>query len=118
MMAQLSHKAPLGRPSASSMGVRCAGHFAMNSGDRVWPQSSVSLQSSPAARVKTRTVMLFTLGFRMFILRAGIALLLCDAERLETEVLVDCRQTIGAIEGGDALQPLAQHRRVGFEPGR
>src|SRR5919106_3369302 len=73
MIAQLSPSAPRGRPSSSSIGVRCAGYFARYSGVVVFPQTSSSSKSRPAARTKTRTVRLFTLGLRMFSVCAGIA---------------------------------------------
>ena len=66
MIAQLSHSEPRGRPSSSSIGVRCAGSLARNSGSVVFPQTSTSSKSSPAARTKIRAVRLFTLGARMF----------------------------------------------------
>src|SRR4051812_15406213 len=62
MMAQLSHSAPFGRSLDSIIGVRCAGQVARYSGVRVLPKTSRSLKSSPAARRKTRAVMLLTLG--------------------------------------------------------
>src|SRR5918994_2702297 len=65
MMAQLSHRTPLGKPLSSIIGVRCAGFRAMYSGERVWPHTSVSEWSSPAARANTRTLILLTLGFSM-----------------------------------------------------
>ena len=65
MIAQLSHSDPRGRPSCSSMGVRWAGSLARNSGVVVWPQTSTSSKSSPAARTKTLAVRLLTLGLRM-----------------------------------------------------
>ena len=72
MIAQLSPSAPLGSPSSSSIGVRCAGYFARYSGVVVFPQTSTSSKSSPAARTKIRTVRLLTLGFRMFSVFAAI----------------------------------------------
>ena len=66
MIAQLSPSVPRGRPSSSSIGVRCAGYLARNSGSVVLPQTSFSSKSSPAARTKIRAVRLFTLGVRMF----------------------------------------------------
>jgi hypothetical protein len=66
MIAQLSPSEPRGRPSSSSIGVRCAGYFCMNSGLVVFPHTSTSSKSSPAARTKIRAVRLLTLGFRMF----------------------------------------------------
>src|SRR6188472_3449851 len=66
MIAQLSPSAPRTRSSSSSMGVRWAGYFSTYSGEVVVPQTSTSSTSIPAARTKIRTVMLFTLGFRMF----------------------------------------------------
>src|SRR5579871_950779 len=66
MMAQLSQIAPFGKSPTSSIGVRCAGFFARNSGERVLPHTSSSVNSRLAARTKTRAAMLFTLGFRMF----------------------------------------------------
>src|ERR671910_630406 len=62
MMAQLSHNAPLGRRVPRIIGVSCAGWRARSSACRVWPKTSCSLNSSPAARRKTRTVRLLTLG--------------------------------------------------------
>ena len=64
MIAQLSQSDPLGSPSSSSRGVRCAGSLARNSGVLVWPQTSTSSKSSPAARTKMRAVRLLTLGMR------------------------------------------------------
>src|SRR6185437_5307826 len=66
MMAQLSQMAPFGKSFSSSIGVRCAGFFARNSGERVLPQTSSSVNSRLAARTKTRAAMLFTLGFSTF----------------------------------------------------
>ena len=65
MIAQLSQSEPFGSPSSSSIGVRCAGSFARNSGVVVLPQTSSSSKSSPAARTKIRAVRLLTLGLRM-----------------------------------------------------
>ena len=65
MIAQLSPSAPRGSPSVSIIGVRCAGYFARYSGLVVLPHTSTSSKSRPAARTKTRTVMLLTLGLRM-----------------------------------------------------
>src|SRR5580765_7823568 len=73
MIAQLSPSVPRGRPSASSIGVRCAGYFARYSGLVVCPQTSTSSKSSPAARTKIRTVRLLTLGLRMFSVFSAIA---------------------------------------------
>ncbi len=67
MIAQLSPSVPRGRSESSIIGVRCAGYFARYSGLVVEPHTSVSSKSRPAARTKTLTVMLFTLGFRMLI---------------------------------------------------
>ena len=66
MIAQLSHSEPRGSPASSSIGVRCAGSLARNSGVVVLPQTSSSSKSSPAARTKIRAVRLLTLGCRMF----------------------------------------------------
>ena len=66
MIAQLSQSEPFGSPSSSSIGVRWAGSFARNSGVVVFPHTSSSSKSSPAARTKIRAVRLLTLGFRMF----------------------------------------------------
>jgi hypothetical protein len=66
MIAQLSPRACFSRPSSSSIGVRCAGYLARYSGLVVFPQTSTSSRSSPAARMKMRTHRLFTLGLRMF----------------------------------------------------
>src|SRR5436190_4920761 len=74
MIAQLSPSVPRGRSSSSIVGVRCAGYFAMYSGDVVFPQTSTSSNSRPAARTKMRTDRLFTLGLRMFSV-FGISLL-------------------------------------------
>src|SRR5438552_3547459 len=71
MMAQLSHRTPRGRPLSSIIGVRCAGFRAMYSGERVCPQASVSVWSSPAARANTRTLILLTLGFSILSISAG-----------------------------------------------
>ncbi|CDX34575.1 hypothetical protein MPLA_180092 [Mesorhizobium sp. ORS 3359] len=71
MMAQLSHSTPRGRLLSSIIGVRCAGLRARNSGERVWPQASVSAGSSPAARANTLTVMLLTLGLSMLSFMLG-----------------------------------------------
>src|SRR5215216_615497 len=76
MIAQLSPTAPRGRPGSSSSGVRCAGYFARYSGSVVFPQTSTSSKSSPAARTKIRAVRLFTLGVRMLRVWAAIRLLL------------------------------------------
>src|SRR5919198_2091647 len=65
MMAQLSHIAPLGNPASCKVGVRWEGFIAENSGVLVFPQTSASSKSSPAARTKMRTVRLLTLGLRM-----------------------------------------------------
>ena len=65
MIAQLSHSEPRGSPASSSIGVRCAGSLVRNSGVVVWPHTSCSSNSSPAARTKIRAVRLFTLGLRM-----------------------------------------------------
>src|SRR6266516_4392613 len=75
MIAQLSPSAPLGSPSSSSIGVRWAGYFSMNSWVVVLPQTSSSSKSRPAARTRMRTVRLLTLGFRMLIVFAAIRLL-------------------------------------------
>ena len=72
MIAQLSPSAPFGSPSSSSIGVRCAGYFARYSGVVVFPHTSSSSKSSPAARTKIRTVRLLTLGLRMFSVLAAI----------------------------------------------
>ena len=72
MIAQLSHSDPRGSPSSSSIGVRCAGSLARNSGVVVLPHTSSSSNSSPAARTKIRAVRLFTLGRRMFSVLAAI----------------------------------------------
>ena len=72
MIAQLSPSEPFGSPSSSSIGVRWAGYFCRYSGVVVFPHTSCSSKSSPAARTKTRTVMLLTLGFRMFSVFAAI----------------------------------------------
>src|SRR4051794_21839996 len=66
MIAQLSPSVPRGNPAASSVGVRCGGYFCTYSGPVVWPHTSCSSKSSPAARTKMRTVRLLTLGLRMF----------------------------------------------------
>jgi hypothetical protein len=66
MIAQLSQSEPRGSPSSSSSGVRCAGSFSRNSGVVVFPHTSSSSKSSPAARTKIRAVRLFTLGIRTF----------------------------------------------------
>src|SRR5919198_565533 len=66
MIAQLSHIAPRGRPCVSIVGVRWAGFMARNSGVVVFPHTSTSSKSSPAARTKMRAVRLLTLGFRMW----------------------------------------------------
>src|SRR5438093_4955862 len=65
MIAQLSQTEPLGSPCSSIIGVRCAGYFCRNSGVVVFPQTSTSAKSRPAARTKIRTVRLLTLGLRM-----------------------------------------------------
>ena len=65
MIAQLSHSEPLGSPSSSSSGVRWAGSLARNSSVVVFPHTSTSSNSSPAARTKIRAVRLLTLGVRM-----------------------------------------------------
>src|SRR3954468_21163420 len=65
MIAQLSHSDPRGSPASSSSGVRCAGSLARNSRVVVFPHTSVSSNSSPAARTKIRAVRLFTLGVGM-----------------------------------------------------
>ncbi len=72
MIAQLSHSEPRGRPSSSSRGVRWAGSLARNSGVVVWPQTSTSSKSSPAARTKTRAVRLLTLGISTLRVLAAI----------------------------------------------
>ncbi len=66
MIAQLSPSVPLGSPSASSIGVRWAGYFSRYSGSVVFPQTSFSSKSSPAARTRMRAERLLTLGVRMF----------------------------------------------------
>src|SRR5687768_17662364 len=71
MIAQLSQRQPFGRALSSSMGVIWAGFFIRNSGERVEPQTSVSAKSSPAARAKTRTAMLLTLGLSMLMWSDG-----------------------------------------------
>src|SRR4051794_4257089 len=76
MIAQLSPTAPRGRPSASSSGVRWAGYFARYSGSVVFPHTSTSSKSSPAARTKIRTLRLFTLGVRMLRVLAAMRVLL------------------------------------------
>src|SRR5690348_10724978 len=73
MIAQLSQSEPFGRPSSSSIGVRCAGSLARNSGVVVAPQTSRSSKSSPAARTKIRAVRLLTLGLRMLSVCAAIS---------------------------------------------
>ena len=65
MIAQLSPSVPLGSPSSSIIGVRCAGYFSRYSGLVVFPHTSCSSKSSSAARTKIRTVRLLTLGLRM-----------------------------------------------------
>src|SRR3954466_14246535 len=72
MIAQLSPSVPRGRPSASSIGVRCAGYLLRYSGSAVLPQTSTSSKSSPAARTKIRAVRLFTLGVRMLSVLAAM----------------------------------------------
>src|SRR5262245_45162243 len=72
MIAQLSHSDPRGRPPSSSIGVRCAGSLARKSGVVVWPHTSSSEKSSPAARTKIRAVRLFTLGLSTFSVLAAI----------------------------------------------
>ena len=54
MIAQLSPSASFGSPAFSSIGVRSAGSLARYSGLVVWPQTSFSSNSSPAARTKMR----------------------------------------------------------------
>ena len=54
MIAQLSQSDPRGSPASSSIGVRWAGSFARNSGVVVFPHTSTSSKSSPAARTKIR----------------------------------------------------------------
>src|SRR3954464_13793013 len=76
MIAQLSPTAPRGRPSSSSSGVRCAGYFSRYSGSVVFPHTSTSSKSSPAARTKIRVLRLFTLGVRMLRVLAAMRLLL------------------------------------------
>ena len=63
-MAQLSHRDASRQALVLDHRRQMAG-FAPYSGERVWPQASVSAWSSPAARANTRTVMLLTLGFSM-----------------------------------------------------
>ena len=77
MIAQLSHNEPRGNPSSSIIGVRWAGSLARNSGVPVFPQTSISSKSSPAARTKMRTVRLLTLGFRMLSAMADMRSSLC-----------------------------------------
>ena len=72
MIAQLSPSVPRGRLASSSDGVRCGGYFAMYSGPVDLPQTSTSSKSSPAARMKMRTVRLLTLGLRMFSVYSAI----------------------------------------------
>ena len=74
MIAQLSQSAWRGRPFSSSIGVRWAGFFARNSGVVVFPQTSSSSNSRPAARTKMRAVRLLTLGFRTWSLCAAMSL--------------------------------------------
>src|SRR5215217_162661 len=76
MIAQLSQSVPRGRPASSSIGVRCAGSLARNSGSRVLPHTSSSSKSSPAARTKIRAVRLLTLGRRMLSVLDAIRCLL------------------------------------------
>src|SRR5262245_7865712 len=65
MIAQLSQTEPRGRSLSSSSGVRSAGSFDRNSGVDFFPHTSISSNSSPAARTKIRVVRLLTLGLRM-----------------------------------------------------
>src|SRR5688572_15829634 len=106
MIAQLSHSEPRGRPSSSSSGVRCAGSFARNSGVVVAPQTSVSSNSSPAARTKTRAVRLFTLGLRMFSVMAAM--------RSSPSVLDELRLVLAALQGavGHELDPGLHDERL------
>src|SRR5918995_1465869 len=73
MIAQLSPRIPRGRPSASIVGVRCAGYLATYSGPVETPHTSCSEKPSPAARTKMRTERLLTLGLRMFSVMSAIA---------------------------------------------
>src|SRR4051812_44765611 len=66
MIAQHSHIAPRGWSESSIAGVMCDGILARNSGDRVLPQAFCSSNGRPAARRKTRTVRLLTLGGSMW----------------------------------------------------
>src|SRR5687767_13031466 len=86
MIAQLSPSARRGSPSTSTVGVRCAGYFAMYSSPVVSPQTSFSSKSSPAARMKIRTHRLFTLGLRMFSVYSAIVppLVLAQGNNLES----------------------------------
>ena len=84
MIAQLSPSEPRGSPSASSIGVRCAGYLPRYSGSLVLPQTSASSKSRPAARTKMRAVRLLTLGFRMFRVFAAT----CSSDRLDQLRLV------------------------------
>ena len=75
MIAQLSQSVLRGRPSSSISGVSREGFFSRNSGESVFPQASISSTSSPAARVKMRTVRLLTLGLSTWSLIAVIGIL-------------------------------------------
>src|SRR4051794_6687272 len=73
MIAQLSQSEPHGSPASSTIGVRCAGSLARNSGSRVLPQTSTSSKSRPATRTKIRTVRLLTLGLSTLSVIAAIS---------------------------------------------
>src|SRR5882757_9930784 len=117
MMAQLSHSTPLGRPLSSIIGVRCAGLRAIYSGERVWPQASVSAASKPAARANTRTVMLLTLGFSMLSFCAGFFAdfaLAFGADVLASGFAAALAATFGAGLAAALLAGLAAALAAGF----
>src|SRR6266516_770632 len=87
MMAQLSHMPPFGKSFVSSIGVMCAGFFARNSVVRVLPYTSSSVNSRLAARTKTRTAMLFTLGFSTFSFRVFLLLQSASCQARSIRVL-------------------------------
>ena len=76
MIAQLSPSAPFGSPSSSSIGVRCTRVLLEVLGARRLAPDVQLLEVEPAARTKTRAVMLFTLGLRMFSVLSAMSFLL------------------------------------------
>src|SRR3954447_17067918 len=87
MIAQLSPSVPRGRLASSSDGVRCGGYLPMYSGPVDLPQTSTSSKSSPAARMKMRTVRLLTLGLRMFSGYSAILASLCFVRILRRAIV-------------------------------